>query len=208
MDPTRPPSVVKLRLSCADVLEYDATRAAELRRNGVFIPSAHARSPGERVRLEIELLDGSRAYTGLAVVAGQESGGPRPGYRLFLEAPADGAVATPVPVSSRPPVISLAESLFADLPEPAAGESPPLAPRAPAQARRTPEARDIRESRRSAPCPADGARVAPRGPVAGSRSPQGPVMTLGRLARAAPASQGEEEPELVRLPPPEPEHPW
>jgi hypothetical protein len=157
MNATHPLAVVRLRLSCADVLEYDATRAAELELNGVFIPSSHARAMGQRVRLDLELLDGSRAYSGPAVVVSQVSEGPRAGYRLALEAPAGGGIPTPVPAPARPPPLRGAPRASA----------PPIAP-----------------------------RPAPRSAI------------LGRLPRPAPVRREEEEPEQVRLPPPEPEEGW
>jgi len=97
MTPNVPLALVKLKLACNDVLEYDGQRAGEIARHGVFVPSHRQRAAGERVRLEIELLDGTCAYSGLAVVVGPEPGA-REGYRVVLELPADSGAPTPPPL--------------------------------------------------------------------------------------------------------------
>jgi hypothetical protein len=201
MTPNLP--LVRLKLACADVLEYDRERAGEIARDGVFVPSRRQRAAGERVRLTIELLDGTYAYTGLAVVVGEEPG-PREGYRVLLEPAAEGGV----PAPARIPVQSMAEALFDDLaPAPPVPVSPP-ARRTPLQQPqrapsptpppiRAPTPPPIR-ALTPPPTPAPTPTPAPLPPPRLARTP---VAVLGKL-RSPPA---DEEPELIHLPPPEPD---
>jgi hypothetical protein len=194
---------VRLRLSCADVLEYDERRADDIQRNGVFIPSARGCTVGERVQLDIELLDGSRAYHGLAVVTGEIEESSRVGYMLALETAAGGGSATSAPVLQAIPVISLAESLFGDSPVHAGVEGRLQAARNPMQETPGSKERVVEEVARSFVSPtstrtAMGAPGAKPGPTLHRDSVVG-------LARASSARHTEDEPELIRLPPPEPD---
>jgi hypothetical protein len=92
------------------------------RSRGVFIPTERAHPLGERVRLQIQLVDGSADYASEAVIISHERKGSRLGMRLRLEPPRH---ATPAEVPPRDDAPTVAVSLAEYLCEPGAPSAPP-----------------------------------------------------------------------------------
>jgi hypothetical protein len=128
------PSIVRFRIPCHDLAEYQARLASEYELNGVFIPQERIRPRpvGSRVLLKIELSDRSLAYSGDAVVAAHVFEPGRAGFVLNLETPGAGdeGPATPDGVTvdiEIPPAVHSA----APAPQPVAAATP-VPPRSPA----------------------------------------------------------------------------
>jgi hypothetical protein len=94
--------VIRLQLPCADAAEYQRIHARVFAQRGVLIRSKRMRPVGTRVRLRIQLADGSFAHDGPAVVACLLDG-PRPAYILELAEPAAERAAAEVEVAIEPP---------------------------------------------------------------------------------------------------------
>lgn len=174
--------VVRLRIRCPDVEEYRRVRAPEFAAQGVQIRGERERPVGARVRLKIELLDGTLAHDGEAEIVGHAGDALR--RRMVLKLLEAGAGdAPPRPATAAPP--KLADFLFADLdlPDASADGTGPLdkddellTPRPTRLPERRPATPAPRLERRSAP-------VAPRDHVEPTPEPQ-------RLAPAAPPMPG------------------
>jgi hypothetical protein len=114
--------VIRLQLPCADAAEYQRLHARVFAQRGVLIRSKRMRPVGSRVRLRIQLGDGSFAHDGPAVVACLLDG-PRPAYILELadagddgavdaapEAPPPAAARTEAPAQTPPPAAARTEA--------------------------------------------------------------------------------------------------
>lgn len=126
MKPSAPLPVVRVRVSCADAQEYRRVRAPEFAARGVHVRSDRLRPVGARVRLRIELLDGSFGHDGEAIVARHVVTGSRPGYVLRWVPPAnprdEALPSREVGATQVSP--DLASLLFSDLDLPAPGAEP------------------------------------------------------------------------------------
>lgn len=89
--------LVRLTLAVRDLAEFQATYAARLEREGLFVTTARARAAGERVRLRVELMSGATAWIGEAVVTGAARDGGRSGFWVRRALPAEPAPAEPAP---------------------------------------------------------------------------------------------------------------
>jgi len=134
--------VVLLRLSCADEAEFSRSYASRFASKGVFIPTSRLRPVGTRVRLKVELLDGTIASSLDAVVESLvNEDGKRPGYHLRVaevgsgvapptggEVPAPPAAGQGLEARTPPPDpgarARLEEFLFSDPPPPPPAPAP------------------------------------------------------------------------------------
>ncbi len=85
MSETAPPSVVRLKIPCADGRDFLERFAARYVQAGIFVPVGRPRPVGSRLHLKLEFRDGTVGVSGDALVTGQ--GTPqKPGMTLRFTA--------------------------------------------------------------------------------------------------------------------------
>jgi hypothetical protein len=112
------PTVVRLRIPCADQREFLERFAPRYARGGVFVPGGRLRPVGSRIHLKLEFRDGTVGVSGDALVTGQ--GTPeKPGMVLRFTALHPGSIQFELsPVGGPPgPALTPAPGVLARSPD-------------------------------------------------------------------------------------------
>lgn len=114
------PTVVRLRIPCADQREFLERFAPRYARGGVFVPGGRLRPVGSRIHLKLEFRDGTVGVSGDALVTGQGTS-EKPGMVLRFTALHPGSIQFELsPVGGPGPAHTPVPGVVARAPDPPA----------------------------------------------------------------------------------------